>query len=713
MVGKFTIFYNNIRSVSANLGHLEILVSELKPSVIALTETWFKSENDDELFSLEGYHQPFTSTRTQKRGGGVAIYVTKDLEAELFHSDEYHESVFVKINDPKHKKKITVSCFYCEPSRNKNTYLEHIEEVLDKNGNGLQIVCGDFNTDLLNENLGARVTFENMMNSQVLDLVSLREPTRETATSSTCIDAIYSNVSVQRSQILKTTFSDHYSVYLGMNITLELVENIFEFRFLQKLEDPLYCEKFLFFLSHSLSKINELDTPAETYLDKIFQTLREATDRYFPLRHLKRREPKISWITNRIKRHIAIKDKLYQLLLKTKSEEHYEKYKKKRNEVNMEIKIAKRNDVQFKIDRSSPKEFFRYIKSMKGENSQVKISSKLSADDFNNYFITACDQQKVIQVTGKCIYDQGYQPQTLFFYRVTKIEIANLIATLKNKNSVGSDGISSKILKTAAPIISSYLKTAFNKCIAECVFPRSLKIAKIIPIFKAGDRKLTSNYRPISILGNVSKIFEKIIYKRLMNYLEKFSILSDNQYGFRKKKDSIQAATFLWKQIQANWKAQMKTNCIFVDFRKAFDSVDHEVLLQKLYHIGVRGISHKLIANYLAEKFQYVRINDKSSAMKSIKRGVPQGSILGPLLFLIYIDDLGADENWQSEIIKYADDRVLIEKLDHKSQDGKLLECWMSRNGVDCNYMKTKFTVFEKRSTKHSNIVIGVHEISS
>ena len=99
--------------------------------------------------------------------------------------------------------------------------------------------------------------------------------------------------------------------------------------------------------------------------------------------------------------------------------------------------------------------------------------------------------------------------------------------------------------------------------------------------------------------------------------------------------------------------------------------------------------THKLIAQYLAERFQYVRINDKSSAMKSIKRGVPQGSILGHLLFLIYIDDLGPEENWQSEIIKYADDTVLIENLDLKSQDGKLLECWMSRNGIDCNYMKT------------------------
>ena len=109
-------------------------------------------------------------------------------------------------------------------------------------------------------------------------------------------------------------------------------------------------------------------------------------------------------------------------------------------------------------------------------------------------------------------------------------------------------------------------------------------------------------------------------------------------------------------------------------WRKAFDSVDHEVLLQKLYQFGLRGASHKLIANYLAERFQYVRVNDKISAMKSIKRDVPQGSILGPSLFLSYIDDLGADENWQSEIIKYADDTVLIKKLYHKSQDGQLLE---------------------------------------
>ena len=115
-----------------------------------------------------------------------------------------------------------------------------------------------------------------------------------------------------------------------------------------------------------------------------------------------------------------------------------------------------------------------------------------------------------------------------------------------------------------------------------------------------------------------------------------------------------------------------------MDFGETFDSVDHEALLQKLYHIGVRGTSHKLVAKYLADRIQYVRADVESAAMNSIKRGVTQGSKPSPLLLPVYIDDLGADENWQSGIIKYADNAVLIEKLDHKSQDRKLLECWMS-----------------------------------
>ena len=127
------------------------------------------------------------------------------------------------------------------------------------------------------------------------------------------------------------------------------------------------------------------------------------------------------------------------------------------------------------------------------------------------------------------------------------------------------------------------------------VFPESMKIAEVIPIYKAGENNLASNCRPLSILGNLSKLFEKDIHKRLMNYLEKLGIFSENQYGFRKKKVSVQAAISLFKQIAANWKSKVATNCVFVDFRKAFDAVDHSVLLKKLNHVGIRSLFHKLL----------------------------------------------------------------------------------------------------------------------
>ena len=367
------------------------MIAERKPSIIALTETWFKSESDAELFCLEGYQRPFASTRTKKRGGGVAIYETLDLEAELLNTDEYNESISVKVSDFKRTKKVIVSCFYCAPSRNKSKYLDHVEEVLEINSSGLQIACGDINIDMLNENLATRVSLEYLMYSQDLDWVSLREPTRETATSGTCIDSIYSNITVQRSQIEKTTFSDHYS--LKLDVYYEVVEEILEFRSLKTLDDPLYCEKFLFFLGHSLGKIPESDAKAETYLDNITKALKEATEKYFPLKRIKRREPNKSWITNRFKRHIVIRDKIYQLWIRTKSLEVFNRYKVKRNEVNKERRAAKRNDVQNKVDRNNQQELFKYIKRSRGVETQVKKSSELTLDQLNDYFITACDPE--------------------------------------------------------------------------------------------------------------------------------------------------------------------------------------------------------------------------------------------------------------------------------------------------------------------------------
>ena len=293
------------------MGQLEILIEEKKPSIIALTETWFKNNDDVNLHCLEGYHKPFTSIRSEQRGGGVAIYVSEYLQAELLHRDEDFESVSVKVANK--KSKIIVSCFYCQPSRNKNNYLNQIEEVLERNGDLPQLVAGDFNIDLLLDELVLRKKLENIMAAHCLSLINLREATRETETSSSCIDAIFGNVPLLKSTIEKTSFFDHYSLHLKLDLEYEAMECIYNFRCLKKLENRDYCEKFSFYLAHTLGKIEETGQSGEAYITKVAEVIKRVTDKYFPCRDLKKFSSRKTWITNRIKRHMKIRDKLFQL----------------------------------------------------------------------------------------------------------------------------------------------------------------------------------------------------------------------------------------------------------------------------------------------------------------------------------------------------------------------------------------------------------------
>ena len=310
----------------------------------------------------------------------------------------------------------------------------------------------------------------------------------------------------------------------------------------------------------------------------------------------------------------------------------------------------------------------------------------------------------------------------MFLDPINPLDIIETTSKLKAKTSQGHDQISCKLMKDTIAHIALPLSHIINQSLSTGTVPKQMKIAKVIPIFKSGDKYTFNNYRPISILPAFSKILEKIMATKLLRYFDKYNLFYKHQYGFRPKHSTIHPIIQLLNQItNENDKASKNlTLSVFIDLSKAFDTINHDILLKKLNNLGIRGIANLWFKSYLSDRNQYMVINDVRSSMEKIACGVPQGSILGPILFLIYVNDIS--NSCELNILSFADDTtasfsesdvtLLYQKVNLELAK---LNDWFCANKLSLNAKKTKCILFRPTVTypdlRNRHIMLNGHPV--
>lgn len=702
------IEYLNSQSLLCHFEEIKLMLQSRDIDVLCICETWLDPCVSDVFLKIPNFNILRCDVG---RGGGVCIYIRDDLNITIINTGiercENIEDIWVQIQ---HKKfpSFIVGCMYRHPKALAASF-DYINEVFKAVclKNKPVFIFGDLNDNLLvgGSNLGKVI--KNLNLKQMID-----KATRITQTSSTLLDVVITNKSdmIASSNVFPSSIADHEHISVTINVRKpKKIPELRTFRSRKDYSQNIFCQ---LLLSEDQALNNILDTDnVSLQVDVLSNVFTKCLDRCAPVVTKEITRPPAPWIDRNLKKLITDKNKLQIDLKNDRSNQDLElKFKQSKIVVRNRVENAKSSHFKQKfIDgKGNSTAMWRTVDEMLPgfKNSTDKVifeNPSAKAEEFNEYFANvgqiAFDksQEGISEDVLQNLPDATPNPDIPTF-RPQPVDVETVILVikhLKETSAVGSDGISLKYIKDALPVLVFYITVIINTSIVTGLFAKTWKHPHVLPYHKSGDVDQVTNYRPISLLPILSKVLEKIVANQLTSFLENNKLLAESQHGFRKGLSTETALLKVSEHIYSNIDKKRVSLLMLLDLSKAFDSVSHEILINKCNQLNVDGFWFE---DYLRGRMQSVRIDSFVSSSRPINYGVPQGSILGPILFSIHINDMQKALK-KYFLVQYADDAQivisdtienigdLIKRAEAAFKDAKK---YFQKNGLNVNEGKTQ-----------------------
>jgi hypothetical protein len=728
---KFSVFHQNISSLRENFDDflIDLNNTTVLPDVIILTEIWIHSCELD-MYNIVGYNQ-YAKCNDSYRSGGVVVYVSERYAAKQSAVDiQSADALIVTVQlDLDQSLSLTLLALYRLHSQTVASFLNDLNVLLADCSDRNLLVVGDMNLCLLKQSHQVD-NYLTIMASNGLDQL-IDSPTR----GKSCLDHLFLRTRDNfefRAMVCESCRSDHDAVVcelfnfksnienncIGSNDSFKEIDYNKLFDLLQETDwSSVYREQdvdvgfnvFIQTLNHfiNLSTFSRNRNSKVKFL-KPWMTVdlcqRQKFRKTLYSRSKKRpNDKKFQRFFNNFSK------KLKKDIGERKSSYYYSLFEKNKNDMKKQWKTI--NNV-LGVDRKRNEISGVYSMS----NSNVLVSEECDiAVEFNHFFVNVVNdlirKTESISVDPRRYNDLFPSPivgKTFFCYPTCSEEVLSCINKLTGNKSPGIDGISANVVKKVANIISPVISHLINLSFETGCFPESLKVALVIPLHKKDNNLDLNNYRPISLLSVFSKIFEKIMKLRILKFLNSNNFFCKNQFGFMEGKSTEDAllnfCSFVFEGLNQN----EFVGGIFVDITKAFDSVNHELLCDTLWRAGVRGTPLNWFKSYLSNRQQCVRVRRSVSDSLSITHGVPQGSVLGPILFLVYINSL-CNGKFSGSLSCFADDTAICYRANSQQDlvfrmqsDLDKLKIWFTRNKMVLS-TKTKSIQFSLKKC-HENL---------